>query len=271
MNDFENHFMPNEEALDQILSEATEEQKKALLVALHTKDWKGLNVIAEKFGFKFLTIAKNDLDDNQAEFLADLMSRGLDVHGFFASAGDILGEAATDKRHSKVSLENHYEIINEVKRLDESMYASAEKDLIVGEHMGKDVLTVLKAYMVADVLGCNNLKRDLISLYSKLHTDVYLSKSSELFNRKMVISQDRRNAKKGKTNRHHAEAIKIASNTWGKYPNASLAGLSEDITSYLRISWTDVPVVGTIEKWLKESGLNPDVKPKNRNYKLIIE
>ena len=50
----------------------------------------------------------------------------------------------------------------------------------------------------------------------------------------------------------------------------SLAGLSEDIYSYLKKSWKDVPVAGTVEKWLKESGLNPDVKPKNRNFELII-
>ncbi|WP_227525787.1 hypothetical protein [Klebsiella pneumoniae] len=85
-----------------------------------------------------------------------------------------------------------------------------------------------------------------------------------------VISEDRSKARKGKTNRHQPTALRIAADTWDKYPHASLAGLSEDIYSYLRKSWKDVPVAGTVEKWLKESGLNPDVKPKNRNFELII-
>lgn len=86
---------------------------------------------------------------------------------------------------------------------------------------------------------------------------------------KKIISADRSKAKKGKTNRHQSVALEIATRTWEKYPNASLAGLSQEIYTHLRIKWNDVPVVGTIEKWLKESGRNPDVKPKNRAFKIV--
>ncbi|HAC8236397.1 TPA_asm: hypothetical protein G0G78_07290 [Salmonella enterica] len=77
-------------------------------------------------------------------------------------------------------------------------------------------------------------------------------------------------ARKGKVNRHHDSALKIAMNTWAKYPNASLAGMTEEIHAYLRSKWNDTPTTETIKSWLKKSNLYPDAKPKNRDFKLII-
>ncbi|HDZ0391585.1 TPA: hypothetical protein RRS91_003565, partial [Klebsiella pneumoniae] len=95
-------------------------------------------------------------------------------------------------------------------------------------------------------------------------------KASIITERKKVISEDRSKAKKGKTNKHQSAALAIARKTWEQYPTASLAGLSEEIYSYLRNKYNGVPVAGTVKIWLKESGLNPNVKPKNREFKLVI-
>jgi hypothetical protein len=84
------------------------------------------------------------------------------------------------------------------------------------------------------------------------------------------ISEDKSNARKGKTNRHYEKAIEIAKNTWGEYPNASVSGLSDDIYKILSKTWTDVPASSTIYTWLNKSGFNPNIKIKNRNYKVIL-
>lgn len=90
-----------------------------------------------------------------------------------------------------------------------------------------------------------------------IHTEYYIRNAKSI-------------ARKGKTNRHHNNALKIAMNTWDKYPNASLAGVTEEIHAYLRSKWNDTPAAETIKSWLKKSNLYPDAKPKNRDFKLVI-
>ncbi|EMD4710517.1 hypothetical protein VQ335_000078 [Salmonella enterica] len=108
----------------------------------------------------------------------------------------------------------------------------------------------------SDVLMATMMALSVGGLMEK-HTEIYIK------NEKIA-------ARKGKVNRHHGSALKIAMNTWVKYPNASLAGMTEEIHAYLRSKWNDTPTAETIKSWLKKSNLYPDAKPKNRDFKLII-
>ena len=155
---------------------------------------------------------------------------------------------------TKISLLNH---INELK------FGSQFENETV--HPGNPVLLqteesseLIKASCIFEVLGFEQLAKNMRRFYSET-----------LIETMMKGVREEAKAKKGKTNRHQSVALDIATRTWEKYPNASLAGLSQEIYTHLRIKWNDVPVVGTIEKWLKESGLNPDVKPKNRAFKIV--
>ncbi len=148
---------------------------------------------------------------------------------------------------------------------------------IQSEEMAKEfdiqnsgIQDLMKSAAVLEIMGFERLAKQMRKLYAESLAEMFMSNVREEEFAKQVISQDRSKARKGKTNRHHNAALKIAADTWAKYPHASLAGLSEDIYSHLRKKWNDVPVAGTVEKWLKESKLNPDVKPKNRNYELIV-
>ncbi|MBS3890248.1 hypothetical protein [Serratia marcescens] len=75
---------------------------------------------------------------------------------------------------------------------------------------------------------------------------------------------------KGRTSRHKDIALQIAEKTWHETPGASMASLSKKIHAYLDRKHTDVPETETIEKWLKDSGLNPNISPKVRNYDLVV-
>lgn len=130
---------------------------------------------------------------------------------------------------------------------------------------------LIKAACIFEVLGFDQLAKNMRRFYAEMLIETMMEGVRKEANAKIIISQDRSRAKKGKTNRLHSEAIKIAQCTWEEYPNASLAGLSEEIFSFLRAKYNGVPVVGTVERWLKESGFNPDVKPKNRHFKLVTE
>lgn len=129
---------------------------------------------------------------------------------------------------------------------------------------------LIKASCMFEILGFEQLAKNMRRFYAEMLIETMMKEARQQASAKKIISADRSKAKKGKTNRHQSAALIIASSTWGKYPNASLAGLAQEIYTHLRTKWKDVPVVGTIEKWLKESGLNPDVKPKNRSFKIVI-
>lgn len=88
---------------------------------------------------------------------------------------------------------------------------------------------------------------------------------------KSKISEEKSAARKGKCNRHKPEVLKIATDTWSTYPNASLPGIRDEIYAYLRAQWNDCPASDTINGWLKESGLNPpNDGVKNRKFDLVF-
>ncbi|EBI5288646.1 hypothetical protein DPO21_21170, partial [Salmonella enterica] len=133
-------------------------------------------------------------------------------------------------------------------------------------HSYKYECTLINAFMFFKLFGCKEQARMLIEIMTELY-------SMDKVAHKLVdasIRYEKSKAKKGKTNRHHDSALRIAMDTWGEYPNASLAGMTEEIHAHLRSKWNDTPTAETIKLWLKKSNLYPDAKPKNRDFKLVI-
>lgn len=229
--------------------------------------------ILKKYNYVVITPVENIMSDEEAEALASSLLK--DENGIFNEINKIF-ESSSKKhlsnaeRMNTLPLDQHEKILNHARELQSSFNSKEYVNAVLHGICGENAATIIKAAIIADLIGCLDLRNDLMVLFISMIEKAYNSKAMDIFKKKKVISEDRRSAKKGKTNRHHDTAIKIASDTWGKYPNASLAGLSEDISAHLKKVWKDVPVAGTVEKWLKDSGLNPDVKPKNRNYELII-
>ncbi len=216
---------------------------------------------------------KNMMSDDEVEFVANQLKDG--GVGIYDSIRQLNENECGNfwsglKRISDTPLDNSDDILKQAKKLCDSFYSDNHNVISVNNIYGDDISLIVKAAVMADLIGCLALRNDLMMLHQKIAENVIYSKSIDLYKKKKVISNDRSSARKGKTNRHYDKAITIASDTWGIYPNASLAGLSEDIASYLRKDWNDAPVAGTIERWLKDSSLNPDVKPKNRKYELVI-
>lgn len=160
-----------------------------------------------------------------------------------------------------------YKIRNEPEEgIQELISLIKENDAECEESFVGTILALHNAFMLFEANQCYKMARKMLVAMSLIST---LTESTEKYV-DIALRAERSKAKKGKTNRHHAEVISIAKNTWTKYPNASLAGVSEEIYTHLRSKWNDVPVSDTVKTWLKDSGLNPDVKPKNRNFKLVL-
>ncbi|WP_420065041.1 hypothetical protein [Pectobacterium colocasium] len=251
----------------------SDDDKLNFYQAIIDRDKESESEILKKYNYAAVTPVENIMSDEDAEALANSLLK--DDNGVFNEINNIF-ESSSKKHWSNIermntlSLDQHEKILNHARELQSSFNSKEHINDVLHAIYGENAATIVKAAIIADLIGCLDLRNDLMVLFISMIENAHNSKAMDIFKKKKVISEDRSSAKKGKTNRHHDTAIKIASDTWGKYPNASLAGLSEDISSHLKKVWKDVPVAGTVEKWLKDSGLNPDVKPKNRNYELII-
>ncbi|EAN8506669.1 hypothetical protein GNM54_14050 [Salmonella enterica] len=259
-------FVPVDEAIDVILSKMSDDEKKEYLKALFDVDYRKLNEIHYRYGYSFPTPVSGWMGDEEAQNIANTLSES-DIK----NSVDLIPDSLLNlSRLGKSSLNNANEVLKELHSLDINYKENIAANQFLSESLGDDALTVFKAYTLADVAGCNNLKKDLFRLYLKLTYNSYNDKALSLINERRIISKNRSKAKKGKTNRHHDSALRIAMDTWDKYPNASLAGMTEEIHSHLRSKWNDTPTAETIKLWLKKSNLYPDVTPKNRDFKLVI-
>lgn len=261
-------FIPENEAIDIMLSRMNSEDKSEYLKALCDIDYAKLNVIHSKYGFALPVPVNELMNDDDAKKIASTMEKSPVIDDDIISA---MFDGFIPKRMCETSHDDSVSILNKLHELDANFCSNNAANSYLSQSLGNDTLIVLKAYFCADVSGCDNLKRDLFKLYTKMIVNSYHSKASAIFTKSKIISEDRSKAKKGKTNRHQSAALAIACSTWAKYPNASLAGLTEEIYAHLHRKWNDLPVAGTIKKWLQDSGMNPDFKPKNRKFKLVVK
>lgn len=129
---------------------------------------------------------------------------------------------------------------------------------------------LLKSAAILEILEFERLAKQMRKLYSEILTETFMSGVREEAYAKKIISDDRRKAGKGNTSRHKVTALKIAKDTWEKYPYASQNAIADELYIHFRDKWKDNPGTKAITGWLSESKMNPDCKPKNRDFKLII-
>ncbi|EEJ3565015.1 hypothetical protein AA437_001535 [Salmonella enterica subsp. enterica] len=130
---------------------------------------------------------------------------------------------------------------------------------------------VHKAIRVLYVMGF----RELASTVHKMAVEYSFSEhyKEKIADIKHQIKQRKINSKggKGRTSCHKDTALKIAADTWGNVPGASMESLSRKIHEYLNKKHRGIPEPGTIKTWLKNSGLNPDYTPKTKDYDLVVK
>lgn len=251
----------------------SKDDKLAFYKAILDGNKESENVILNKYNYKIVTPIENSMSDEDAERLANSLLK--DDSGTYKEVNKILESYQKEYwsnagRMNKLPLEQHEKILNHARDLQISFDSKNNVSAILYAVCGENAATILKSAIIADLIGCLDLRNDLISLFNSMITNAHNSKAMDILKKKMIISEDRRLAKKGKTNRHHTEALKIAGDTWDTYPNASLAGVAEEVYSYLHGRYNGVPSADTVKKWLRDSGLNPDYKTKNRQFKLVM-
>lgn len=150
------------------------------------------------------------------------------------------------------------------------MFSEIREHKVVGDGTAgeQSIYALCFAHYALKAMGCDAWAEKITSLIP-VFRGLEFGASSFV---KSKISEEKSKARKGKCNRHKPRALEIAINTWSVYPNASLTGMRDEIYAHLRGEWNDCPASGTINDWLKDSGLNPpNDGVKNRKFGLVLE
>ncbi|MGE2469735.1 hypothetical protein ACMFCN_17495 [Klebsiella michiganensis] len=73
------------------------------------------------------------------------------------------------------------------------------------------------------------------------------------------------NAKKPR-NKHYSEAIRIAKDTWSRYPTASKNGMCQKLHGYFNGQVS----IDTLDRWIKAAKIKPPVTSKATSFSLIL-
>jgi len=257
-----------------VTNEMSKEDKELFYRLILEDDYSAQDELLRKYNYMVVKPIEHSLSEIDAEDFANtLLKNGLSGYKKYHDAVSLNEHNAWKEtpRISGISLDESEEILSRAHSMESRYYSSDGLKNIFDAFNGENATLIMNAAMIADLVGCLKIRNDLMVLYSTMLRDAANKKAIDIFYKKKVISDDRSAARKGKTNRHLAETLEIAEDTWAKYPNASLAGLSEDISIYLRNAWNDAPVTGTVKTWLKNSGLYPEGELKNRDFKLVLK
>ncbi|EAW9424883.1 hypothetical protein CQ15_15965 [Salmonella enterica subsp. enterica] len=256
----------NRKNLVELIDKMSEEDKNKFYEASVNGDDNKRNALAKKYGYAYIPYIGDLFDKSLSDDIVKLKLN------FFDKIKDEFKElpGKDDVRECDIPIDNYKDLIEEVRNRENYFNSNNNSIQMAEAFLGGDITILIKSAVIMDIIGCMQLKKYLTRLYSKAILNAAFSNIAMAQAKSDLISEDRSKAKKGKTNRHHDSALKIAMNTWDKYPNASLAGMTEEIHAHLRSKWNDTPTAETIKSWLKKSNLYPDAKPKNRDFKLII-
>lgn len=144
-------------------------------------------------------------------------------------------------------------------------------DFCLNLHNGTKKDNINIAVITLYVLGFSDLAHSVNEMAAKYSTSKALTET--IVNLKNQINQRKLNGEGGKkrTSKHKDEALKIASDTWKLVPGASMPSLARKIHEHLSGKYRGLPEPGTIQTWLKESGLNPNFNPKTKDYDLLVK
>lgn len=166
---------------------------------------------------------------------------------------------------------NSFNSINELVEHDSYIKKNNNVNKIFEEASDKNIVTLYQAYILLKGAGCDYVADKIYSLCIEHISSKFLSELDNKLQRKITISNDRRNAGKGNISKYKERALQIAKDTWGVYPNATQEGMTEELFHYFRGKRTDNPAASTIRVWLSASKLNPKNDIKDRKFKLIIK
>lgn len=265
----------NTEKFNEAFNKMTDEDKELVFQLIVEKNYDEVDNILRKYGYAYVVPVENRISDDVAEMLAASLAkhgtdRLIEINNLMKDCTKNFWENSA--RFSSAPYSDYKKLIEDARAMESSFYEKNDVNDFVNAIHGENAVLMMKAAGIMDLIGCQRLRNDLLTFFNILIDNAEFSKTMEIYYKKKVISEDRSLAKKGKTNKHHQEVLRLAENTWRIYPNASVAGLAEKISSHLNEKWKDVPSLATLQKWLKLSDTVPDVpaRDRNRNFELVV-
>lgn len=258
------------ENIDDLLSQMNEEDANKFMDYMDVQDVNGINSTIKKYGYAYVipisNIISNEAVDNlfggKEEVIIPLLMNSL---------SDAAKKIKENSELSKKKSINQVDSISELRALDESINKKKLASQYISALLNEELNVIMKAKLILESAGCDYISSELNVIIDKMTINLLLTNPINVIKKKEIISEDRRKAGKGNISPHKNTAIKIAKDTWDKYPNASQGGMADELFHYFREKRNDNPASGAIKSWLSESGLNPNITPKNRKFKLVIK
>ena len=199
-------------------------------------------------------MSKNNITEVNIEFSPEDLE---DLNNFVSMIRDKTAESFITKTvqdmygitPSKMTLEERLNFAAEIE--NEKIVVSSGMSISAGDvnetlnYDNSDMSDVLKASAILEVMGFERLANQMRKRYGEMFVERLMGSLRQIEYAKKIISEDRSKARKGKTNRHQPTAIKIAADTWAKYPHAREGAnkqvISSQADSLIKISriWAD--------------------------------
>ncbi|MEQ5221410.1 MULTISPECIES: hypothetical protein [Providencia] len=238
-----------------LVNKMSDEDKELFHIALKSSDIKMQSILSKKYGFICIPKLDMELEEEFIDSFLDcdpknaILKRKI-IEKFFNSGLEAEVGFNLPESEKASSIEELIELNNRMKN-------DLRAKKMLERSGGKDRVVLLQAVMLLKKSGCDYVANEVLQLFHRITTEKFLSGYDKKLYKKLIISEDRRNA--GKKNEHKSkqEIINVMEKTWAKYPSMSQTTMIKKIRERYKVSEK------SLLTWIKENGLLP---PKPQKY-----
>ncbi|MDR2227521.1 MAG: hypothetical protein LBE52_16175 [Providencia sp.] len=246
-----------------LVNKMSDEDKNLFHTALESEDIKTQSVLAEKYGFICVPKLDIELEEEFVDSLLDCdlkkaIAKRKTIEKIFNTgfeAGIIFDLPESEKATS----------IDELVELDNRMKNNPEINAIFEHSGGKDNLVLLQAVMMLKKANCDYVANQVYQLYHRMNTEKILSGYDKKLYKRLIISEDRRNAGKKNEHKNKQEIVNIMEKTWIKYPSMSQTTMITKIREHYKVSEK------SLLTWIRENELLPPKPQKYTSGELVFD
>lgn len=246
-----------------LVNKMSDADKNLFHTALESGDIKTQSILSKKYGFVCVPKLNIELEEEFVDSLLDCdlkkaIAKRKTIEKIFNNgfeAGMTFDLPESEKATS----------IDELVELDNRMKNNLEAKAILEHSGGKDNLVLLQAVMMLKKANCDYIANEIYQLYHRMNTEKMLSGYDKKLYKRLIISEDRRNAGKKNEHKNKQEIINVMEKTWIKHQSMSQTTMIKKIREHYKVSEK------SLLTWIKENELLPPKPPKYTSGELVFD
>ena len=232
-------------------------------------DKKTESEILKKYNYMVVKPIENAMSDEDATSLANYFLK--DSKGIFNEINNMLALSTKQywlekPRMCEIPLDQHKKILEHARDLQTSFDSKKNVNSILHAFYGENTTNILKAAFIADVVGCMDLRNDLMILFSSMIEGAYLDKTSSIVNSNLMKSKEQSDRASKPRNPYYSEVMEVIRLTWESYPKGSPTKLLNELSKH----YENKVSRNSLSNWISGSGLKPLKPEKYTDLKLVF-